>query len=209
MNLRAKNLPADERRAVTVEAVIALAASQNPSEITTTAIAQHMQLTQGALVRHFVNKDAILQAVMEWVAEQLLARIDAAAKAADSPRAALQAVFLAHVDFVAQHPGVPRIIFGELQRAGETLPKRLVQTLISGYGARLQRIITQRQAQGELHADLDVQAAATLFIGTVQGLVMQSLITGDMERMRADARRVFAIYQRGIEADIAATESAS
>ncbi len=209
MNLRAKNLPADERRAVTVEAVIALAASQNPSEITTTAIAQHMQLTQGALFRHFVNKDAILQAVMEWVAEQLLARIDAAAKAADSPRAALQAVFLAHVDFVAQHPGVPRIIFGELQRAGETLPKRLVQTLISGYGARLQRIITQRQAQGELHADLDVQAAATLFIGTVQGLVMQSLITGDIERMRADARRVFAIYQRGIEADIAATESTS
>ena len=208
-NTLPKNLPADARRAATVKAVVALAATQNPNDITTTAIAQHMQLTQGALFRHFVNKDAILQAVMEWVAEQLLARIDAAAKAADSPRAALQAVFLAHVDFVAQHPGVPRIIFGELQRAGETLPKRLVQTLISGYGARLQRIITQRQAQGELHADLDVQAAATLFIGTVQGLVMQSLITGDMERMRADARRVFAIYQRGIEADIAATESTS
>ena len=45
-----------------------------------------------------------------------------------------------------------------------------------------------------------VALAATLFIGTVQGLVMQSLITGDMERMCADAPRVFAIYQRGIDA---------
>ena len=200
MNLRAKNLPADERRAVTVEAVVALAATQNPSEITTTAIAQQMQLTQGALFRHFANKDAILLAVMEWVAEQLLVRIHLAADAAASPRAALQAVFMAHVGFVAAHPGVPRIILSELQRAGETEPKRLVQTLISGYGALLHRLITQGQAQGELHAALDVQAAVTLFIGTVQGLVMQSMITGDMERMRTDAQRVFAIYQRGIDA---------
>ena len=185
---------------MTVEAVVALAATQNPSEISTTAIAQHMQLTQGALFRHFVNKDAILQAVMEWVSEQLLERINLAADAAASPRAALQAVFMAHVGFVADHPGVPRIILSELQRAGETEPKRLVQALVGSYGARLRQLITQGQAQGELHAALDVQAAVTLFIGTVQGLVMQSLITGDMERMRSDAQRVFAIYQRGLDA---------
>ena len=200
MNSLPKNLPADARRAATVNAVVALAAVQNPSDITTTAIAQHMQLTQGALFRHFANKDAILQAVMEWVAGTLLERIDRAAHAADSPRAALQAMFMAHVDFVAEHPGVPRIIFSELQRAGETLSKRLVQTLISGYGARLQQRITQGQAEGELSAALDLQAAVTLFIGTLQGLVMQSLITGDTERMRSDAQRVFALYLRGIDA---------
>ena len=198
MNLRAKNLPADERRAVTVAAVVALSATQNPSEISTTAIAQRMQLTQGALFRHFVNKDAILEAVMEWVAEQLLARMDSAVEGLDAPLAALQAMFMAHVDFVAQHPGVPRIIFSELQRAGETHPKRLVQALIGHYGERLHRLIAQGQAQGALDAQLDAGAAATLFIGTVQGLVMQSLISGDMERMRCDAPRVFAIYRRGI-----------
>ncbi len=207
MNSLPKHLPADERRAATVEAVVALAATKNPSEITTTAIAQHMQLTQGALFRHFVNKDAILQAVMEWVTQQLMARVNRSADAAASPRAALQAVFMAHVGFVIAHPGVPRIFFSELQRAGETIPKRMVQTLISRYGELLHRLITQGQAQGELDAGLDVQAAATLFIGTIQGLVMQSLITGDMKSMRSDAQRVFAIYQRGIDADTTATES--
>ena len=196
-----KHLPADARRAATVEAVIALAATQNPSDITTAAIAQQMQLTQGALFRHFANKDAILLAVMEWVSAQLLARIDAAAEAAASPCAALQAVFLAHVGFVAAHPGVPRIIFSELQRAGDTPPKRVVQQLVASYGARLHQLIGQGQAQGELRADLDVPAAVTLFIGTVQGLVMQSLITGDTQRMCDDAPRVFAIYQRGIQAE--------
>ncbi|HLT03383.1 MAG TPA: TetR family transcriptional regulator, partial [Pseudomonas sp.] len=58
MNSHSKHLPADERRTLTVEAVVQLAGASNPSEITTAAIAQHMGVTQGALFRHFPSKDA-------------------------------------------------------------------------------------------------------------------------------------------------------
>ena len=196
-----KHLPADERRAATVEAVVDLAAEQNPSDITTTAIAQRMGLTQGALFRHFPTKDAILQAVMSWVTERLLAQVDKAAEGTTSPVAALEAVFMTHIDFVSEHPGVPRMLFGELQRPGETLPKRMVQTLIQHYGERLHRLLEAGKAQGELDAGLDVDAAAVLFIGTIQGLVMQSLLAGKVSRIRRDAPAVFAIYRRGIESN--------
>ncbi len=198
MNTRKKNLPAAERRAVTVEAVVELAAEQNPNDITTAAIAKRMGLTQGALFRHFPNKDAILQAVMEWVSERLLSRVDKAVQAAASPLAALEAMFLTHVEFVVEHPGVPRMLFGELQRAEETGPKRMVQTLIRSYGERLRRLIEEGKTQGELETHLDTEASALLFIGTIQGLVMQSLLAGDIGRLRHDAPRVFAIYRRGI-----------
>ena len=198
MEISPKHLPADERRAITVEAVIALAAEQNPGEITTAAIAKHMGLTQGALFRHFPSKDAILQAVMEWVAERLLARVDKAAQAAASPLAALEAVFMTHIDFVAQHPGVPRMLFGELQRAVDTPAKRMARTLIDRYGVRLAALIVQGKARGELDNEVDTAAAVTLFIGAIQGLIMQSLLAGNTERMRADAPGAFAIYRRGI-----------
>ncbi|MCB1904648.1 MAG: TetR/AcrR family transcriptional regulator [Gammaproteobacteria bacterium] len=198
MNIRSKNLPADERRAVTVEAVVTLAASKNPSEITTAAIARQMNLTQGALFRHFPNKEAIWQAVMEWVAEHLLARIDRAAQGIESPLAALQAMFMSHVEFVTEHPGVPRMLFGELQRTESTPAKRMVQTLLRRYGERLHRLIEQGKARGELSVTLDNEAAAMLFIGSIQGLVMQSLLAGDVDRIRRDALRVFEIYRRGI-----------
>lgn len=198
MSTHVKHLPADERRAVTVEAVVDLAGSQNPSEITTAAIAKHMNLTQGALFRHFPTKDAIWQAVMEWVAERLLARIDHAAQGIESPLAAMQAMFMSHVEFVAEHPGIPRMMFGELQRAELTPTKRMVQTLIQHYGERLHRLIEKGKVSGELSPALDTEAAATLFIGTIQGLVMQSLLTDNVERIRLDAPRVFAIYRRGI-----------
>ena len=194
----ARNLPADERRAVTVEAVIALAGKKNPSDITTAAIAQQMGLTQGALFRHFPNKDAILLAVMEWVAERLLGRVDKAIEAAPSPIAALEAAFMAHIDFVVKHPGVPRILFGELQREEVSPAKLVVRRLIRDYSSRLKRLVEDGKARGELATELDADAATTLFIGSIQGLVMQSLIAGSVKAIRTHAPGVFAVYRRGI-----------
>ena len=198
MTANSKHLPAEERRELTVETVIALAAEQNPSDITTAAIARRMGLTQGALFRHFPNKDAILQAVMEWVSERLLARVEEAAAGAPSPAAALEAVFMTHVEFVARHPGVPRMLFGELQRAGESAPKLLARTLVRGYGERLRQIIDAGKEEGSLDKTVETEAAVLLFIGSIQGLVMQSLLAGQIENLRRDAIRVFALYRRAI-----------
>lgn len=198
MTVQRKHLPAEERRAVTVEAVVKLAAEQNPTDITTAAIATSMKLTQGALFRHFPNKEAIWQAVMEWVAEHLMARIERAARGAASPLAALEAMFMAHIAFVTEHPGVPRMLFGELQRAEDTAAKRMAQTMIRRYGERLSVLMEEGKSAGELDPQLDSAAAATLFIGSIQGLVMQALLAGDTGRMRKNAPGMFAIFRRGI-----------
>jgi AcrR family transcriptional regulator len=193
-----KYLPAEERKAEIVEAVIDLAGKQNPSHITTSAIAERMGLTQGALFRHFSTKEAMLQAVMEWVSERLLSRVEMAASGASSCLEALERIFLAHIDFISEHPGIPRMLFGELQHAEETTPKRMVRIMVGRYGKRLREIFEQGKLHRELNSDLDVGAAATLFIGSVQGLVMQSLLEGDVTRIRREAPGVFAIYRQGI-----------
>ena len=46
---------------------------------------------------------------------------------------------------------------------------------------------------------MDLEAAATLFVGVVQGLVMQSMLTGNAAAIKSQADAVFAIYRRGIE----------
>ena len=196
--MTARHLPAEERRSVTVETVLALAAEQNPSEITTAAISARMNLTQGALFRHFPSKEALWTAVMEWVAERLMQRIERAVAEAPGPLAALRSMFLAHAGFVVEHPGVPRMMFGELQRAEASAPKRMAQTLIRRYGERVRALLAAGQAAGEVAADIDLEAATTLFIGTIQGLVMQSLLAGEPERISREAPAVLALYLRGI-----------
>lgn len=196
--MNTKHLSADERRAHTVETVIALAAETNPDRITTAAIAERMGVTQGALFRHFPNKAAIWQAVMEWVADRLLQRLERAAEGYEDAAGKLEAMFLTHAGFVAEHPGVPRILFGELQRAEETAAKRAVRGLLARYAERLRGIIEQGQARGEFAAGTDAMAAATLFIGTLQGLVMQSLLAGDAAAIRRAAPGAFTLFHNAI-----------
>jgi hypothetical protein len=72
--------------------------------------------------------------------------------------------------------------------------------LLRQYEQRLRRLMEAGKAHGDLDADLDVDTAAVLFIGTIQGLVMQSLLAAKVSRIRRDAPAVFAIYLRGIRA---------
>ncbi|EKD37919.1 MAG: TetR family transcriptional regulator [uncultured bacterium] len=196
--MQTAKLPAEERRTITVKAVIKLAGMQNPSEITTAAIAQYMKLTQGALFRHFATKDEIWQTVMEWVKSQFLVQIDQTERTIADPLTALEVMFVRHIDFVTQYPGVPRILFGELQKSKWTPAKGAAQSLIKQYTERLCALIEQGKALGEISDDVDTKDAAVLFIGTIQGLIMQSILSGDIQRIQTDASGVFKIYLRGI-----------
>jgi AcrR family transcriptional regulator len=198
MTTTTKHLPADERKAITVVTVVELAALQNPGEITTAAIAQQMGLTQGALFRHFPSKDAIWLAVMEWVAGQLLARVEQGARHAKTAFAALDAIFTAHLDLITTCPGIPRILFHELQRAEDTPAKGVVRALITEYRKQLITILERGKINGELANEINVSAAAALFLGMIQGLVMQSLISGDPEHLNRMSSEVFTLYQRSI-----------
>ena len=202
MHLSRPYLPADQRRSATIDAVIELAAERNPGDITTAAIAERMGLTQGALFRHFPSKNAVWEAAMNWVADNLLQRLDVAEQAADTPLQALEALFMAHVAFVARHPGIPRMLFGQLQNPESTAAKSVAQSLLRRYDERLVRLLESGKASGEIALDLDAASAAMLFIGSIQGLVMQSLLAGDVARMEQNApalfrqlRRAFAVRQ--------------
>lgn len=191
-------MSSEERRAATVDAYVELSAEQNPSDITTAAIANKMGVTQGALFRHFASKEAVLQAVMSWVSERLLSRIDKAAQSAANPLASLEAVFHAHVAFTIEHPGVPRLMFAEMQKAQDSLPKRMARTVLQAYRERLAHLLHQAIEQKEVRADLDVDATVILFVGAIQGLVMQALLTDQIANLREQAVRVYTVFQTGL-----------
>lgn len=110
-------LSADIRRAETIATVIGLAARCDPAEITTGQIAVAMGVSQGALFRHFPDKQSIWTAALDWTCSELQRRFD---DVLDSPPLArLEAMLAAHIGFIMENPGVPRILWGELQRTGE------------------------------------------------------------------------------------------
>ena len=193
-------LPTEERQAEIVAAALHLARTVSPVSITTSDIAAAIGITQGAVFKHFPTKDAIWVASMKWVRERLLAKLEEAARAETSGVLALEAVFRAHVAFVIAHPGAPRIIFHELQQPADSPVKQEVRALLHAYRQILLSQLKVGMKLGELPAGVDLEAAATLFVGIVQGLVMQSMLTGRPAAMKAQGDGVFGIYLRGIRA---------
>lgn len=193
-------LSTDIRQAELVAAALALAAERSPASVTTADLARTVGITQGAVFRHFANKEAIWLAAIDFAHQDLLARLRAAAGTQPQPIAALRAVLLAHVDFVVEQPGVPRVIFQELQHAHDTPLKARVRQLMQDYRALIIGLLQQAQAAGQLAPGTDLPAAAVLFIGSVQGLVMQSLLSGQVSAMRTLAPAVLDLLHRAIAA---------
>jgi TetR/AcrR family transcriptional regulator len=191
-------VPAAERKALIVQTVIRLAAERNPEEITTAAMAEAMGLTQGALFRHFPTKEAIRAEVMEWTAEHLLEAVRTATEGVSDPLLALEAAFHAHLAFTLKFPGVPRILFSELQKQEQTPVKQAARNLMKQYSRMICDWIAQGKANGQIGAQLDERATAMAMIGLIQGLIMQSLLAGKPAAARQQADATFAIFRRGI-----------
>ncbi len=194
-------LPTAERRVLIVEAAIALTAHTEPAAVTTTDIARAVGVTQGALFKHFASRDAIWLAVMQWVRETLLARLHAAASPTLPALGALQRVFEAHVGFVIAHPGVPRLVFHELQQPAGSPAKAELAALLGAYRTLVAGLLEAARAAGETDPAQDLDAAARLFIGMVQSLAMQWLLLGTMPpapAARAQADGFFSLYRRSL-----------
>ena len=190
--------PTQVRQHSLIAAALALAAERSPAEVTTAQLAQAIGVSQGAVFRHFESKDAIWLAVLEDTSERLQTRLRTAAQSRSDALAALQALFETHVAFVIEHPGLPRLVFQELQRPDETPLKARVAQLMQAYRQLLHELLTRAQAQGQLLPGTDLQAAVVLYMGAIQGLVIQSLLTGSMDAMRERAPGVFALYLAGL-----------
>ena len=192
-------LKTEDRQAELVLAALGLMAQKSPAEVTTGDLAQAVGISQGAVFKHFESKEAIWLAVLSWAHQDLIGRLRQEAQDGHANALqALRAVFMAHIDFVQEYPGVPRLIFQELQHAQATPLKGKVQLLMADYRTLISDLLTQARDEGLMAPEVDPQGAVVLFMGAIQGLVMQSLVMGSLKHMAEQAKAVFNIYEAGL-----------
>ncbi len=113
------------------------------------------------------------------------------------PLAALQALFMRRSERDLERPRMTRMIQGKLQQAESS--KTVAQSVIKHLSERLAREFETTKATEEVAPHADTQDTGSLFIGAIEGLVMQSLLCGDIEHMRALPPEVLEILLRSVE----------
>ncbi len=192
-------LSSGARQADIIQIVLTLTAQQSPADITTMAIAKAIGLTQGAVFRHFPTKEAIWLSVLDWVRRSLLSRIEDAAQSVADPLAALRAAFAAHVQFIKDQPGVPRIIFHELQQPGDSPLKQQVREILRSHKKIVMTLLQTAQQQGQIDTALQLESASTLFLGAIQGLAMQAMAAGATADLQQLSEGVLEVLLSGVE----------
>jgi AcrR family transcriptional regulator len=114
-------------RAALIESAIDLLADvQNVDALSIRAVTSRAGVTPTALYLHFADKQELLRAVCDEAFEELFAYLDQAAASKDGdPRAQLEAMGAAYIDFAHQRPALYRILFATPGRfsGGERPPE--------------------------------------------------------------------------------------
>ena len=194
-----KRMSSEDRQSEIIRVAVELAADKEVASVTTQDMADAMQLTQGAIFRHFASKDDIWLAVMGWIQKSLMRVWGEGAAGASDPLDAIHRMFLAHISFISKHPAIPRIIFSELQNKKSGKMRQLIQEIMSGYEGRIAGLLEAAKEQALVDAALDSRSAAVLYIGMIQGLVMQVAIFGGKRSLLQEAEKTFPIFLHGIK----------
>jgi len=194
-----RRLSAEERQSEIIRVAVDLAAEKGVDSVTTQDMADAMQLTQGAIFRHFATKDDIWVAVMQWIRDRLMRVLDKAASDASDPLDAIERMFYAHIAFIDKHPAIPRLLFSELLHKKNSKLRQLIQEIISGYEAKVAGLLEAAKSQSLAAGDLDSKSAAVLYIGMIQGLVMQASIFGGKRALHQEAEKAFPIFLHGVK----------
>ncbi len=154
-----------------IDAARKLIIKRGSEHVTVRTLAEAVGISEGAIYRHFKSKRDILSFLIDHIEESLLKDITEARDQGTSPLQALDGLMASHLSAIEQRRGISFQVIAEIISLGDRNLNKRVSGAINKYIARLEDLLSEGVRSGEIREDVDLNAAATLFFGMVQGLV--------------------------------------
>jgi AcrR family transcriptional regulator len=200
--------PTEQRRQEIVEATLRLLARFPLESVTTREVAKVLDLSQPALFRHFRSREQLLLAVVERVREDLEQIVEAIVGRPPDALAQLRALGESLLGEVERKPGLPRLLFAASGPSMGPVPDAL-RPLVSMQKALVATLVRQGQSEGSLAADVAPAVAATLFVGTLQSLVLDWELAGRPPGLGGTFAPCFGLWVRAAGGPATASLSSS
>jgi AcrR family transcriptional regulator len=196
-----EKLHTEIRREQIAEAALAIVAGQGVRRLSMAAVARRVGLVPSGIYRHFKDKAAMLDAVLDLLEKRIGDNVDAACQESDDPLEQLRGVLVRHVRFIREGRAIPRIIFSDDVHSGDPPRKQRIGAIIMGYAERLAEIIRRGQAQGTIRAAVDPSSAALMFFGMIAPAGMLWQLTEGRFDVTRVAERSWSLYRQMLTAE--------
>jgi len=154
-----------------VEAARKLIIRYGSEHVTVRRIAREVGFSEGAIYRHFKSKKDILSLLADHIEDNLLDDITRSGIAGRTPLETLDLVLRGHISAVEQRRGVSFQVIAEIVSLGDRKLNRKMSETIGKYIGHIKGILQEGVRVKQVRDDVDLDAAATLLFGMIQGLV--------------------------------------
>ncbi len=167
--------------------------------LTVRGIAADLDITDGALYRHFKSKKKILSLLIEDIEETLLGAIKNAANQESDPLQKLENIFFAHLSYAEQRKGVSFILINESLNLHDKTLRREMFGVVEKYLNTIESILTQGVRLGIFRKDLAVDATGFIFWGMIQSTITHWSLSGyNFTLKKSWLMDMFSVFKKGI-----------
>ena len=184
------------RREEILRAALFIVEQQGLDNLNTNAIAALIQLVPSAIYRHFKNKEEIIAALIDFIGERLQQNLQQATTQEGTALERLKSLFELHVKLLQEEPAIPRILYFLISSERNQELKKKMLAEIDAYVYETKKLLLQGKKAGEINPSVDVTAAAMMFLGMIQTLVILSQENKDV--LAEYPQKLWQCYQRAI-----------
>ena len=184
------------RREEILRAALFIVEQQGLDNLNTNAIAALIQLVPSAIYRHFKNKEEIIAALIDFIGERLQQNLQQATTQEGTALERLKSLFELHVKLLQEEPAIPRILYFLISSERNQELKKKMLAEIDAYVYETKKLLLQGKKAGEINPSVDVTAAAMMFLGMIQPLVILSQENKDV--LDEYPQKLWQCYQRAI-----------
>ena len=155
-----------------VDAARVLIFKYGSEHLTVKRIAAEVGISEAAIYRHFTSKKSILAFLLSHTEDVLLADISPESAGAEPVTLdTIEKIIRNHFSAIDQRKGVSFQVIAEIISLGDRKLNKQASQTIDKYISRLKELLTEGVRHGSVREDIDIEAAASLLFGLIQGLV--------------------------------------
>ena len=165
------------RKQEIIESAMRLMFKTGPRGVTIKNLAQENQISEGAIYRHFKDKQAILLGLVGMFERNLMEAIERPIKANDNPLERLKEIMKTHMLVTQQKRGMLFAITAESIYFNDDLLRRRILEVIERYKKQIRQILVQARNQGQLRSKVSLDAVSLTFFSLIQAAIVQYALT--------------------------------
>jgi len=184
-----------------LDTTLEIIAEKGLAGVNTSEIAQRIGIVPSALYRHFENKDALIDALLDRTHSILFENVRKISMESSWASKNLRSLFLLHIEFIRKNPGIPKLVFSDAAVFGSPERKKKVIFIVRNYMNKLKEIAEKGIREGDLMNDISSEAVAFSMVSFAQHVGLISNLSDGKIDMSNLAELAWSYIERAIRKD--------